>query len=117
MPMVLGHEAAGEVVECGAGVTDLKSGDQVVLAFVPSCGSCLPCMEGRPGLCEPGAPPTALGRCFQAPDVCGFMKTPIYHHIGVSGYAEYRGRFPTFCDQSGSLRYLPMRQRYLAARF
>jgi len=31
MPMVLGHEAAGEVQECGAFVTDLKPGDQVVL--------------------------------------------------------------------------------------
>src|ERR1700745_2532316 len=38
MPMVLGHEAAGEVVECGAGVSDLKPGDQVGLAFGPSCG-------------------------------------------------------------------------------
>src|SRR6516225_10701351 len=34
LPMVLGHEAAGEVLECGPGVTDLKPGDQVVLAFV-----------------------------------------------------------------------------------
>src|SRR3989454_7552599 len=55
MPMILGHEAAGEVEECGEGVTDLKAGDHVVLAFVPSCGSCIPCMEGRPALCEPGA--------------------------------------------------------------
>ncbi|MGD9830144.1 MAG: alcohol dehydrogenase catalytic domain-containing protein, partial [Hyphomicrobiaceae bacterium] len=38
MPMVLGHEAAGEVVELGAGVKDLKAGDRVILVFVPSCG-------------------------------------------------------------------------------
>ncbi|MDH3580625.1 MAG: alcohol dehydrogenase catalytic domain-containing protein, partial [Hyphomicrobiales bacterium] len=53
MPMAIGHEAAGEVMEVGANVKDLKAGDHVVVIFVPSCGHCLPCMEGRPALCEP----------------------------------------------------------------
>jgi alcohol dehydrogenase len=48
MPMVLGHEAAGVVEELGAGVDDLKRGDHVGMVFVPSCGHCLPCAEGRP---------------------------------------------------------------------
>ena len=61
VPMVLGHEAAGEVVECGAGVTDLRAGDRVVLVFMPSCGGCMPCMEGRPALCEPGAASNTAG--------------------------------------------------------
>src|SRR6201997_570314 len=89
VPMVLGHEAAGEVVECGAGVTDLKPGDQVVLAFVPSCGSCLPCMEGRPGLCEPGARANVAGTLLSGARRLRLHDVPIYHHIGVSGYAEY----------------------------
>jgi alcohol dehydrogenase len=89
MPMILGHEAAGEVEECGAGVTDLKPGDQVVLAFVPSCGSCLPCMEGRPGLCEPGARANGAGTLLSGARRLTFHQEPIYHHIGVSGYAEY----------------------------
>jgi alcohol dehydrogenase len=89
MPMVLGHEAAGEVVECGAGVTDLKPGDHVVLAFVPSCGSCLPCMEGRPGLCEPGARANGAGTLLSGARRLRFHNEPVYHHIGVSGYAEY----------------------------
>ena len=55
MPMALGHEAAGIVEELGQGVTDLERGDHVVLVFVPSCGHCEPCAEGRPALCEPGA--------------------------------------------------------------
>src|SRR5260221_7453397 len=53
MPMVLGHEACAEVVEVGAGVGDLMRGGLVVLIFVPSCGHCVPCAEGRPALCEP----------------------------------------------------------------
>jgi alcohol dehydrogenase len=88
MPMVLGHEAAGEVQECGADVSDLKPGDQVVLAFVPSCGSCIPCMEGRPALCEPGAQANAAGTLLSGARRLRFRGAPIYHHIGVSGYAE-----------------------------
>lgn len=61
LPIALGHEASAEVVDCGRGVDDLKRGDHVVLVFVPSCGSCLPCMEGRPALCEPGAVANAAG--------------------------------------------------------
>ena len=89
MPMVLGHEAAGEVLECGPGVTDLKPGDQIVLAFVPSCGSCLPCMEGRPALCEPGARANLAGTLLSGARRLRLHNVPIYHHIGVSGYAEY----------------------------
>src|ERR1700678_4734553 len=51
MPMVLGHEAAGVVVELGAQVEDLAIGDHVVMVFMPSCGHCLRCAEGRPALC------------------------------------------------------------------
>jgi alcohol dehydrogenase len=89
MPMILGHEAAGEVEECGAGVTDLKPGDQVVLTFVPSCGSCLPCMEGRPALCEPGARANGSGTLLSGERRLRVREIPINHHIGVSGYAEY----------------------------
>jgi len=90
VPMVLGHESAGEVVECGAGVADLKPGDRVVLVFMPSCGHCLPCMEGRPALCEPGFAAAVAGtlvsgqRRLHRPD-----KSPINHQVGVSCFAEY----------------------------
>lgn len=90
VPMALGHEACGEVVECGAGVGDLKPGDRVVLVFMPSCGCCVPCAEGRPALCEPGAAAnnagTLLGgaRRLHAAD-----RSEIYHHLGVSCFAEH----------------------------
>jgi alcohol dehydrogenase len=89
MPMALGHEAAGIVEECGPGVTDLKPGDQVVLAFVPSCGACLPCMEGRPALCEPGARANTAGTLLMGDKRLSRNKQPIFHHIGVSAFAEY----------------------------
>jgi S-(hydroxymethyl)glutathione dehydrogenase/alcohol dehydrogenase len=51
LPMVLGHEAAGEVVEVGAGVTNVKKGDHVIFSFRPNCGHCPYCSRGRTVLC------------------------------------------------------------------
>ena len=89
LPMVLGHEAAGEVMELGTGVTDLKVGDHVVLVFVPSCGSCVPCAEGRPALCEPGAKANGAGTLLSGAVRLARNGRPVLHHIGVSAFAEY----------------------------
>jgi 2-desacetyl-2-hydroxyethyl bacteriochlorophyllide A dehydrogenase len=51
-PFVAGHEPTGEVVELGAGVTDLKVGDRVgVFWHQKGCGRCAACQAGRTGLC------------------------------------------------------------------
>src|SRR5688572_13831873 len=89
MPMVLGHEAAGEVVELGSGVKDLSPGDHVILVFVPSCGACLPCMEGRPGLCEPAVLANAGGTLLSGARRIRLDAQPVSHHVGVSAFAEY----------------------------
>lgn len=51
LPMVLGHEGAGVVVEVGEGVTRYAPGDHVVSSFVSMCGRCHYCQTGRPQLC------------------------------------------------------------------
>jgi alcohol dehydrogenase len=89
MPMALGHEAAGEVVEVGANVTDLGPGDRVILVFVPSCGRCIPCAEGRPALCEPGARANGAGTLLSGGLRLSKAGTPVHHHIGVSAFADY----------------------------
>ena len=90
LPMVLGHEAAGEIVELGEGVEGLAPGDHVVFAFVPVCGHCEPCATGRPALCEPGAAANAAGELLGGgrrwTDVEGER---LRHHLGVSAFAEY----------------------------
>ncbi len=55
LPMVLGHEGAGVVVEVGQGVTALAVGDRVVSSFVSMCGHCRYCSTGRPQLCDQAA--------------------------------------------------------------
>ncbi|MEK1900459.1 MAG: alcohol dehydrogenase catalytic domain-containing protein, partial [Rhizobium sp.] len=64
-PMVLGHEAAGTVVEVGAGVTHLKVGDRV-------------CME--PGIPDPNSKASRLGMYNVDPAVA-FWATPPIHGV------------------------------------
>ena len=89
VPMVLGHESAGEVVECASDVHDLKPGDRVVLVFVPSCGHCVPCAEGRPALCEPGAVSNGAGTLLSGARRLHRGEARLNHHTGVSCFAEY----------------------------
>lgn len=46
-PIILGHEAAGTVVELGAGVTGLQVGDRVALNPSHPCGVCAYCKAGQ----------------------------------------------------------------------
>lgn len=89
MPMALGHEAAGVVEELGAGVTDLQVGDHVVVVFVPSCGRCAPCAEGRPALCEPGAAANGAGTLLSGARRLTRGGEALNHHLGCSVFAEY----------------------------
>jgi alcohol dehydrogenase len=89
MPMALGHEAAGIVEELGAGVHDLKVGDHVVLVFVPSCGHCMPCAEGRPALCEPGAAANGAGTLLHGVRRLKRNGQPVNHHLGCSAFATH----------------------------
>ena len=98
MPMALGHEASGIVEEVGPGVHDLQRGDHVVVVFVPSCGHCAPCAEGRPALCEPGAAANGAGTLLSGArrlhhdhgsDTPEGEHAILNHHLGCSVFAEY----------------------------
>src|SRR5450631_2003528 len=51
-PLVMGHEAAGEVVEAGANVTDLRAGERVTFDSTVYCGRCFFCVRGEQNLCD-----------------------------------------------------------------
>ncbi|MEN1970408.1 zinc-dependent alcohol dehydrogenase family protein [Lentibacillus sp. N15] len=89
LPMALGHEASGIVKEVGEGVTDLETGDHIVCVFVPSCGHCIPCQEGRPALCEPAAEANSAGTLMNGGIRLHHEHEEVNHHIGVSAFSEY----------------------------
>jgi D-arabinose 1-dehydrogenase-like Zn-dependent alcohol dehydrogenase len=52
LPMTLGHENAGTVVEVGDNVRTVEPGDRVVCHPVQTCGVCRACREGETMYCE-----------------------------------------------------------------
>ena len=68
LPLILGCDVAGEVVEAGADVAHVKVGDKVLVSPGLSCNTCKECLSGRENLCR------------------------YYHILGAArngGYAEY----------------------------
>jgi len=51
LPLVLGHEFAGTVVEVGPGVNDISEGDRIAVEPIYRCGECVPCRTGRYNIC------------------------------------------------------------------
>jgi len=51
LPLVLGHEISGRVLEAGAGAEDWIGRDVVVPAVIP-CGNCALCSSGRGNVCN-----------------------------------------------------------------
>ena len=69
LPLILGHEIAGDVAGVGPGVEEWSEGDRVVTSLYLTCGRCRWCRRGRETICE----------AFRG-------------HIGVNapgGYAQY----------------------------
>jgi S-(hydroxymethyl)glutathione dehydrogenase/alcohol dehydrogenase len=89
LPLVLGHEASGVVVETGPGVERLRPGDHVVLALVPSCGNCEACRTGRPNFCDLFAQTGAAGTLADGTSRLSLDGTRLHHFNAVSSFAEY----------------------------
>ncbi|MFH1189877.1 MAG: alcohol dehydrogenase catalytic domain-containing protein [Candidatus Omnitrophota bacterium] len=52
VPLVLGHEIAGTVVEAGKGVKRFRTGDRVAVAHHVPCGECRYCKSGHETVCD-----------------------------------------------------------------
>jgi S-(hydroxymethyl)glutathione dehydrogenase/alcohol dehydrogenase len=88
LPLVLGHEAAGSVIEVGEGVSDLAVGDHVLANWIYMCGRCRYCNVGRPVLCDQQgkAVSTMVDGSVRVHDAAG---KPLYVFSGVGVMAEY----------------------------
>ncbi|PZP48072.1 MAG: alcohol dehydrogenase [Pseudopedobacter saltans] len=89
LPMALGHEAAGEIVQLGEDTGNFQVGDHVVFTFLPSCGHCIYCQTGRPALCEIGAKANGDGTLLGGGRKIHKGEDYYYHHLGVSGFSDY----------------------------
>jgi len=88
LPAVLGHEGAGIVETVGEGVADVREGDHVILSWLPSCGSCFYCVQGRGVLCD-----KAMADMFEGTLPGGSLAlsqggSPLYHYSFLSTFAE-----------------------------
>jgi len=89
LPVALGHEASGIVSEIGIGVDNVQVGDHVVMSFLPICGHCSYCAEGRASLCEPGYKANAAGTLLSGSKHIRLKGYEVNHHSGVSAFSEY----------------------------
>jgi S-(hydroxymethyl)glutathione dehydrogenase/alcohol dehydrogenase len=81
-PLVLGHEAAGEVVEAGEHVTRASAGQHVALNWQPACRQCWFCTNGEPWLCatSSGAAALANGSTLNG--------APVHVALGLGAFAD-----------------------------
>lgn len=80
-PFLLGHEAAGIVEKLGPGVTNVKEGDYVILAWRAPCGDCRFCKVGQPNLCA-----SSLNAQPRMRTLDGITLTPI---LGIGAFCTH----------------------------
>ena len=89
-PYILGHEAAGIVVEAGSAVKSVRVGDAVAIQPMVACGTCAYCRQGKINMCLNilgiGASAGAFGDCVD-----------LYKKEGVGGCFATHLKAPEGC--------------------
>lgn len=82
LPLVMGHEIAGEVAEIGADVAGIRVGDRGVVHFYITCGKCVFCRSNRETICE-----HPLGRFGFNVDggLAEYVAAPVRNFIPIPG--------------------------------
>ena len=90
LPLVIGHEASGVVVDVGSGVTSVKKGDHVVAAWMCPCGECPECVSGKGHICRKSHEIHGAGSLMDMTSRLTDSKgNRLNHQTLVSGFAEY----------------------------
>ncbi len=106
MPVVIGHEFGGEIVEKGSEVSNLEVGERVVVEPVISCGHCDFCQTNRPNICRKwvsmglqcdgamtGLVAAPEGNCFKVPETIPFADISLIEVLatGIHAFERLRG--------------------------
>jgi len=100
LPVSVGHEAAGEIVEVGKKVIRHKVGDRVTIEPVIACGKCEYCVRGDYHLCanisfqyrkgQGAFTPYFIvheSRAFRLPDIISFAEGALVEPLSVAMHA------------------------------
>ncbi|MFC4599788.1 NAD(P)-dependent alcohol dehydrogenase [Cohnella hongkongensis] len=108
-PMILGHEAAGDVVAVGSEVRNVVPGQRVTIEPGVTCGRCAYCKAGQYNLCPDveflATPPYDGAFCeyiairadmlFPIPDTMSYEKAALIEPLSVGLHAVRRGELTT----------------------
>ena len=83
LPIILGHEGIGEVIEIGEGVEDFAVGDRVIPFLIPDCGKCALCLSGRTNLCA-----EFQARMASPTTPFSIDGQPVNQYMGIGSFAE-----------------------------
>jgi S-(hydroxymethyl)glutathione dehydrogenase/alcohol dehydrogenase len=89
LPMVLGHEGAGVVVQAGEAVSGVTTGDHVVLSWNPACGRCFACERDQPLLCETCARAAAAGTLPDGRTPLRDAQGPVRQFMFMGSHADH----------------------------
>ncbi|XP_006893166.1 PREDICTED: alcohol dehydrogenase 6 [Elephantulus edwardii] len=87
-PSILGHEGAGIVESVGEGVSTVKTGDKVIMLFLPQCRECDACLNPKGNFCIKFKE-SYTGRMSDGTVRFTCRGIPIYHFGNTSTFSEY----------------------------
>lgn len=102
--IIMGHEAAGDVVEVGENVTKWKPGDRVAINPQINCEECVQCKKGLPHLCDHSLLIGSSMRGFLDGAMCEYLvmhEKQLYHLPDEVSYD-----YGTFLDPLGNAIHL-----------
>lgn len=102
LPLTLGHEIAGEIVDVGAGVSGLAPGARVALHYLRICGACADCLAGREQFCPTGL---MLGRHTDG-GWAEYIVVPAWNAVPLPDAVSYEHGAVMMCSSATALHAL-----------